>query len=198
VTPSPRAETSLPTTGDLALAYAAAAAVATAASWIMLQAVEAAVRTDVRGTIEPLLWFTRIGVLASPVGVAVRVATHVGLVWATLAALGERVPVRALALPLLVLAPILEVPAVLDALSFLLRDVATFPAAHVPIGLDFLFPGHPGRLGRLLIAVNAATLAWASALALTLHRALGRSRSASALAAGLGASSVILLPLLAA
>jgi hypothetical protein len=198
VTTSPRAIAPLPSTGDLALAYAAAAAVGTAAAWIMLQAVEAAVRTDVRGTVEPFLWFTRIGVLASPVGVAFRVGTHVGLVWATLAALGERTPVRALALPLLVLAPILEVPAVVDALSFLLRDVATFPAAHVPIGLDLLFPGHPGRVGRLLSAVNAPTLAWAGALAWTLRRTLGRSRLAAVLAATLGASAVILLPLLAA
>jgi hypothetical protein len=97
---------------------------------------------------------------------------------------------------LLLLAPILEVPAALDALSLLLRDLPTFQAAHIPIGLDLAFPGHTGRAALLLYGINAATTTWLATLWWTLRHPLGHSRLAATCAALLAFSAVVLLPLL--
>lgn len=194
---SPHSAVTPPATGDLALAYAAATAVAAAGAWIMLQAVHAAAGADVRGTVEPLVLLTRIGVLVTPVTVAVRVASYTALVWLTLTALGERPQFRGVAFRLLLLAPILDAPAILDCLSFLLRDLASLREAHIPIGLDLLFPGRSGRLALLLHNLNAATVTWGAGLAWILRRTFGHTRLAATLAAGTATSAVVLLPLLA-
>jgi hypothetical protein len=134
-------------------------------AWIVLQAMQRSAEFDLTGQVETLIPLARIGVLTTPIIVAVRAFIATMTAWLVAGALNDRIAMRTIAIGVLTWLPLLELPALVDAVSMLLQPNAMWAAVHVPLGLDAIVPSATPRVQMVTQTVNLALLAFTVLLA---------------------------------
>ena len=127
---------------------------------IVLQAMQRSAEFDLTGQVEMLIPLARVGVLTTPIIVAVRGFIATMTAWLVAGALNDRIAMRTIAIGVLTWLPLLELPALVDAGSMLLQPNAIWAAVHVPLGLDALVPNGTPRVQMVTQTVNLALLAF--------------------------------------
>lgn len=140
--------------------YMLAVAMTTGIAWIVLLAMQRSAALDLTGQVEVLLPIARIGLLSTPIIVAARAATATVIAWLVAGALDDRIAMRTIAIGVLTWLPLLEVPALVDAISMLLHPQAVWASAHVPLGIDALVDAATPRARLLTQMVNLSLLAF--------------------------------------
>lgn len=145
--------------------YLGAVGITAVIAWIVLQAMLRSAEFDLTGQVETLIPLARVGVLSTPIIVAVRGFIATMTAWLVAGALNDRIAMRTIAVGVLTWLPLLELPALVDAVSMLLQPNAMWAAVHVPLGLDALVPRGTPRMQVVTQTVNLALVAFTVLLA---------------------------------
>jgi hypothetical protein len=164
-------------------------------AWIVLQAMQRSAEFDLTGQVETLIPLARIGVLTTPIIVAVRAFIATMTAWLVAGALNDRIAMRTIAIGVLTWLPLLELPALVDAASMLLQPNTMWAAVHVPLGLDALVPSGSPRLQMVTQTVNVALLAFTVLLARHLIPRISAGAKVAVPAALAVAVVLVVLPL---
>lgn len=175
--------------------FLSAVAITTVIAWIVLQAMQRSVEFDLTGQIETLLPLAHVGLLTTPIIVAVRGGIATMTAWLVAGALHDRIAMRTIAIGVLTWLPLLELPALVDAISMLLHPNAIWASAHVPLGLDVLIHGGTPRMQLLTQTVNLALLAFTVLLARHLIPRIAAGAKVAVPAAVAVAAVLVVLPL---
>lgn len=151
---------------------------------------------DLTGHVEALLPLTRLGILIAPFIVGVRTILTAGVVWLVLTAMHERATVRDIAVGVMRWLPVLEVPALVNAVAVLLQPGVSWANARVPLGLDFLLTDATGPLLHIAQSLSLPLLVWAALVARHLATRLSRGLHTAVPAATAAAAVIVVLPLL--
>lgn len=165
-------------------------------AYVMLHAMQQAAAFDFTGQVEPLLPIARLGVITAPLIVALRALVVTSIAWLVAGALGHRLAFGTIAAGVLTWMPLLEIPALVDALAMLRYPGTPFADVHVALGLDALIHAEGPKLRVLAQTTNLALVAFTALLARHLaHRAVEGPKAAvpAALAAAI---TLVLMPLL--
>jgi len=155
--------------------FAIAVAITTVIAWLIVLAMQRSAEFDLTGQVETVMPLARIGLLTTPVIVAVRGGIATLTAWLVAGALNDRITMRIVAAGILTWLPLLELPALVDAMAMLLQPQIVWADAHVPLGLDAFVQAETPRLLLLTRSVNLALLAFTGLVAryLTRHVAAG-------------------------
>lgn len=163
--------------------------------WVVLFAMQQSAHDDLTGQIDALLPIARIGVLTTPIIIVVRAGVATLSAWLIAGALNDRIAMRTVAVGVLTWLPLLEIPALIDAISVLVRTDIPWAAAHIPIGLDAIISGDTPRTKLLTHTVNLTLLAFTALFARYLtSRVSGGLRVAIPTALGT-AITLVIMPL---
>lgn len=177
--------------------FVAISATATVA-FVMLHAMQQSAAFDLTGRVESVIPLARLGVVTSPLIVAFRAVTATAIAWLVAGTLDAQVPFKSIAIGVLTWMPLLELPALIDAVALMRHPQMAFTDVHIRLGLDAIMTADSNRLRVLAQTVNPALLAFTALLArhLTKHGA-AKARVALAAAAG-AAAALVVMPLLRA
>jgi hypothetical protein len=100
----------------------------------------------------------RIGLLTTPIIVAIRGGLATLTAWLVAGALNDRIAMRTVAIGILTWLPLLEIPALVDATAMLLQPESVWAATHIPLGLDAFLQSTTPRMQLLAQTVNLALL----------------------------------------
>jgi hypothetical protein len=145
--------------------FLVAVAITTGIAWLIVEAMTRSAELDLTGQVETLLPLARVGLLTTPIIVAVRGGIATLTAWLVAGALNDRIPLRTLAIAVITWLPLLELPALVDAVSMLVSPQAEWAASHVPLGLEVLMKGGTPRMQMLGQTVNVALLAFTALFA---------------------------------
>lgn len=151
---------------------------------------------DLTGHVEALLPLTRLGMLTAPLIVGIRTLVTVGAAWLVITALHEPTTVRDIAVGIMRWLPVLEVPALVNAVAVLLQPDLSWADAHVPLGLDLLITDATGSQLLLTRSVTLPLLVWTALVARHLTTRLPRGLRTALPAAAAAAAVIVVLPLL--
>jgi hypothetical protein len=140
--------------------FCLAVAITTAIAWLVLRAMQQSAEFDLTGHVETLLPLARVGLLTTPVIVAMRGGIATLTAWLVAGALNDRITLRTIAIGMLTWLPLLEIPALVDATAMLLQPEAEWSATHIPLGLDALMQSTSPRMQLLAQTVNLGLLAF--------------------------------------
>lgn len=181
---------------SLLVTYTVAVALTTLTAWVVYVAAVRTASVDLTGHVETMLPLARLGMLSSPIVVAFRGAVAAFTVWLVAGAMNDRLTLRTVASAVFLWIPVLEAPALIDALRVLTgATVTSWADAHVPLGLDALLPDASGRLLLFAQGLNLAAVAFTVLLARALSPRLVRGRVVAVPAAVAAAMVLLLLPL---
>ncbi|WP_306519165.1 hypothetical protein [Gemmatimonas sp.] len=176
--------------------FAVAVAVTTAIAWVVVQAMQRSAEFDLTGQIETVMPLARIGLLTTPILIAVRGGIATLTAWLMAGALDDRITMRLVALGVLTWLPLLELPALVDAIAMLLQPQMGWAGAHVPLGLDAFMEADSPRLLLLTRSVNLALLAFAALIARDFARHVSAGAKVAIPMALAAAAVLVVLPLL--
>lgn len=140
--------------------FCLAVAITTAIAWIVLRAMQQSAEFDLTGQVDTLLPLARVGVLTTPIIVAIRGGIATLTAWLVAGALNDRIAMRTVAIGILTWLPLLEIPALVDATAMLLQPESAWAATHIPLGLDAFVQSATPRMQLLAQTVNLALLAF--------------------------------------
>lgn len=178
--------------------YLLAVAVTTGIAWIVLLAMQRSAALDLTGQVDVLLPLARIGLLTTPVIVIARAAMATIIAWLVAGALDDRISMRTIAIGVLTWLPLLEVPALVDAISMLLHPQAAWASAHVPLGLDALIEASTPRMKLLTQMVNLSLFAFTGLVARHLMPRVAAGARVAMPSAAAVALALVVVPLLRA
>lgn len=183
-------------TEHLLAPFLTAVALTTVAAWAMQYALYAAAPFDLTGQVETLLPLARLGVLATPLIVLVRGAVASVIAWLVAGALEHPTTLRTVTAAVLTWLPLLELPALADAIAILLHPQAPITESHIRLGVDAIWQGTGVRSQLLAHTVTLPVIAFSALLArrLTTRAALGAKVAVPAALAA--AAALVALPLL--
>jgi hypothetical protein len=176
--------------------FAVAVAVTTAIAWVVVQAMQRSAEFDLTGQIETVMPLARIGLLTTPIIVAVRGGIATLTAWLMAGALDDRITMRLVALGVLTWLPLLELPVLVDAIAMLQQPQMGWAGAHVPLGLDAFMEADTPRLLLLTRSVNLALLAFAALIARDFARHVSAGAKVAIPMALAAAAVLVVLPLL--
>lgn len=173
--------------------FLCAVLITAAIGWTVLYAMQQSADQDLTGQVETLLPIARIGLLSTPLIVAFRAGVATVSAWLIAGALNDRIALRTVAVGVLTWLPLLEVPALVDAISVVLHPGAAWTTAHIPLGLDAFMQADTPRSQILAQTVNLTLVAFTVALARYLAtRVSAGYRVALPTAVGVAATLVIM------
>ena len=176
--------------------FALAVGITTAIAWLVVRAMERSAEFDLTGQIETIMPLARIGLLTTPIVVGVRGAIATIIAWLVAGALNDRITMRIIAIGIVTWLPLLELPALVDAVSMLLQPQAGWADAHVPLGLDVLVQGGTPRMVLLTRTMNLALLVFTVLVARHLTRRVSAGLKVAVPTAFAVAAVLVVLPLL--
>lgn len=184
------------TSNHLLAPYLVAVFITALTAWLVHVSATRSVAFDLTGHVESLLPLTRLAVITAPLIVAFRAGAAALVAWLVIGAMNERVALRSVAAAVLLWIPVLDAPAMVDALVVFLAPERGWERAHVPLGLDALVSDGSGRIRMLAQSLNIALAVWVVLVARALRTRIARGY-AVAVPAALGAALLlVLLPLL--
>lgn len=157
---------------DYAAVFMTAVVVAMISSWILLQAVLKASPSEMNGLTELMTPVLKFSIVLAPMAMLLKIGLQCLVIWLVASVAGQSVTARATSFRLLTIAPLLEIPNIIDGLSLYVRG-GTIITAHVPLGLDLLLTLPQSRLTILLYAINIVTIIWGAILTIMLKRSFG-------------------------
>jgi hypothetical protein len=172
--------------------YLLAVAITAGIAWMVLLSMQQSAALDLTGQVELMLPLARIGLFTTPI----IVATATVIAWLVAGALDDRIAMRSIAIGILTWLPLLEVPALVDAISMLLHPQAAWAAAHVPLGIDALIEANTPRLKLLAQMVNLSLLAFTVLIARHLMPRVAAGARVATPSAAAVAVALVVVPLL--
>lgn len=176
--------------------FAVAVAATTTIAWVVVRAMQRSAEFDLTGQIETVMPLARIGLLTTPLIVAVRGGIATLTAWLMAGALDDRIAMRRIARGVLTWLPLLELPALVDAIVMLLQPQLGWAGAHVPLGLDAFVEADTPRLLLLTRSVNLALFAFATLVARDIARHVSAGAKAAIPIALAAAAVLVVLPIL--
>lgn len=176
--------------------YLVAVACTACSAFAVYVAARRSIPFDLTGHVEGLLPLTRLGMLVAPLIVAFRALVAALTAWLVIGALNERATMRTVAAAVLMYLPLLEVPALIDAVRMLLTPENSWASSHVPLGLEIFTTEASVGIRMLAQGLNVVQVVFTVLVARRMSHSLARG-SAVAVPAAIAASVVlIVLPLL--
>jgi hypothetical protein len=181
-------------TSHLLTPYLVAVLCTALTAWLVHFAAQQSAVHDLSGHVETLLPLARLGILTAPLIVAFRAGAATLFVWLVAGAMNDRLALRAVAACVLPCMPLLELPAIVDALAVLTSPESGWAAAHIPLGLDALLDTTTGKARVLAQSLNVALCAWTVLLARQLRARLQHGNAVAVPAALAAATVLVVLP----
>lgn len=172
-----------------------AAFLTTGTAWVVYLAATRSAAHDLTGHVETLLPLLRLGMVTSPFVVAFRGGLATLVVWLVAGAMNERVALRTVAAIVFLFIPILELPALVDAMAVLFAPGVSWAEAHIALGLDAVLPKGDARVQLVAASLNVALVLWVVLVARRLCRRLTRGTVVAVPATVVAALVLAVLPL---